>query len=168
MPRVLFVHHRPHLGGAVTSLSLLVSALDNRWEAHAVVPEGPAAELLRSSGVTVHPAPVPVFTHTWDVQYHGLRWLVLGRELVSAPAHVAAMRKALREIEPSIVHINDSVMLLSGRAGVAGRDSRRLAPPIFARPRRARPEEPLDLQADRPRTARPRSRSTRTSPRPST
>jgi glycosyltransferase involved in cell wall biosynthesis len=114
MPRVLFVHHRPQLGGAVTSLSLLASALDNRWETHAVVPEGPAAELLRRSGVTVHPSPVPVFTHTWDVQYYGLRWLVLGRELVSAPAHVAAMRKALREIQPSVVHINDSVMLSSG------------------------------------------------------
>ena len=81
MPRVLYVHHRPQPSGAVRSLALLVGALGPAWDAHVLVPDGPAATVLAAAGATVHRGPVPAFTHTWDVQYHGLRWLVLGREL---------------------------------------------------------------------------------------
>ena len=77
MPRVLFVHHRPQASGAIRSLALLIAALDERWEAHVLVPAGAAAAVLAEAGATVHTGPVPAFTHTWDVQYRGLRWLVL-------------------------------------------------------------------------------------------
>jgi glycosyltransferase involved in cell wall biosynthesis len=116
VPPVLFVHHRPHPGGAIRSLALLASALDSRWELHALVPEGPSANILREVGVTVHPAPVPAFTHTWDVQYRGLRWAVLGRELASLPMHLSRLRQVLREVRPALAHLNDGVMLATGAA----------------------------------------------------
>jgi glycosyltransferase involved in cell wall biosynthesis len=115
MPRVLFVHHRPQPSGAVRSLALLIGALGREWEPHALVPGGGAARLLEDAGATVHTGPVPSFTHTWDVQYHGLRWLVLGREALSLPAHVRRLGGILRDIRPELVHLNDSVLLASGR-----------------------------------------------------
>ena len=114
MPRVLFVHHRPQASGAVRSLALLVAALDERWEAHVLLPAGGAATLLADAGATVHTGPVPAFTHTWDVQYRGLRWLVFVREALSVPGHARRLRRLLRELEPAVVHLNDSVMLASG------------------------------------------------------
>jgi glycosyltransferase involved in cell wall biosynthesis len=121
LPRILFVHHRPQLGGGIRSLSLLVSELDAEWEPHAIVPEGPSADLLRAAGAVVHPAPVPAFTHTWDVQYRGWRWLVLARELAWTPRHVWTLRKVLRQVRPSVVHLNDSVMLASGAVAAHAR-----------------------------------------------
>ena len=114
MPRVLFVHHRPQASGAVRSLALLIQALDDRWEPHVFVPAGAAASVLAEAGATVHTGPVPAFTHTWDVQYRGLRWLVLVREALSFPGHARRLARLLRELDPAIVHLNDSVMLASG------------------------------------------------------
>jgi len=104
----------------VRSLALLAGALDDSWELHALAPRGPAARVLACSGVRVHEAPVPAIVHTWDAQYHGLRWLVLGRELSLVPAHTRALRRALREIRPAIVHMNDSVAIAS--AAIAARE----------------------------------------------
>jgi glycosyltransferase involved in cell wall biosynthesis len=122
MRRALFVHHRPQPSGAARSLALLIGALGDDWQAHVLVPGGGAAELFEQAGATVHRAPVPAFTHTWDVQYRGLRWLVAVRELLWVPAHRRALRKLLRELQPALVHLNDSVLLASGavahRAGV--------------------------------------------------
>ena len=115
MPRVLYVHHRPQASGAVRSLALLVGALDPAWDAHVLVPDGPAATVLADAGATVHRGPVPAFTHTWDVQYHGLRWLVLGRELVSVPGHLRRLGGLLETLRPDVVHLNDGVLLASGR-----------------------------------------------------
>ena len=115
MPRVLYVHHRPQASGAVRSLALLVGALDPAWDAHVLVPDGPAATVLAAAGATVHRGPVPAFTHTWDVQYHGLRWLVLGRELVSVPGHRRRLGGLLETLRPDVVHLNDAVLLASGR-----------------------------------------------------
>lgn len=114
MPRVLFVHHRPQASGAVRSLALLISALDERWEPHVLVPGGDAAAVLADAGATVHTGPVPAFTHTWDVQYGGLRWLVFVREALFFPGHARRLRQLLGQLEPAIVHLNDSVMLASG------------------------------------------------------
>ena len=113
MPRVLFVHHRPQPSGAARSLALLIEALDAEWEAHVLVPDGGAAKLFADAGATVHRAPVPAFTHTWDVQYRGLRWLVALREGLWLPAHARSLNRLLRGLRPTVVHLNDSVLLAS-------------------------------------------------------
>jgi glycosyltransferase involved in cell wall biosynthesis len=114
VPRVLFVHHRPQPSGAVRSLALLIEGLDRRWEPHVLVPAGPAARVLEEAGATVHTGSVPAFTHTWDVQYRGLRWLVLAREALALPRHARRLRRLLREVNPAVVHLNDSVLRASG------------------------------------------------------
>ena len=70
--------------------------------------------MLADAGATVHTGPVPAFTHTWDVQYRGLRWLVFVREALSLPGHARRLRRLLRELDPDVVHLNDSVLLASG------------------------------------------------------
>ncbi|MBA3841448.1 MAG: glycosyltransferase family 4 protein [Actinobacteria bacterium] len=113
MPIVLFVHHRPQPSGAARSLALLIGALGAEWDAHVLVPGGGAAEIFAEAGATVHRAPVPAFTHTWDVHYHGLRWLVALRELAAVPPHARALSRLLHELKPDVVHLNDSVMIAS-------------------------------------------------------
>jgi glycosyltransferase involved in cell wall biosynthesis len=109
--RVLYVHHRPQLGGAPASLVQLIRNLDRRFEPHVYVPEGPAARFFAEAGATVHTGPVSTFSHTWDSPYERARWLVLSRELVNLPGHVLRLRRLLKEIPFSIVHLNDSPLL---------------------------------------------------------
>src|SRR5207237_133869 len=76
---ILYVHHRPQLGGAPSSLAQLIAQLDPRFEPHVFCPSGPAAELFAAAGATVHTGDVSIFAHAWDSPSEGLRWLVLGR-----------------------------------------------------------------------------------------
>lgn len=112
--RVLYVHHRPQLGGAPASLAGLIRELDPRFEPHVFCPEGPAADLFRDVGATVHTGPVAIFSHAWDSPYGGLRWIVLGREAAALPTHIARLRSVLRSQHFPIVHLNDSPLLPAG------------------------------------------------------
>jgi len=109
--RILFVHHRPQLGGAPSSLAHLIRHLDPRFEAHVLAPGGPAARLFEEAGANVHRAPVSIFAHVWDNPYHGLRWLVVGRELTALPRHIVRLRSVMRRYQFPIVHLNDSPLL---------------------------------------------------------
>jgi glycosyltransferase involved in cell wall biosynthesis len=108
---ILYVHHRPQLGGAPSSLAHLIRHLDPRFEPHVFCPEGPAAELFADAGAIVHPGEVSIFAHAWDSPYEGLRWLVLGREVASLPAHVRQLDRLMREHRFPLVHLNDSPLL---------------------------------------------------------
>jgi glycosyltransferase involved in cell wall biosynthesis len=115
MPRVLFVHHRPQPSGAARSLALLIEGLGDEWETHVLVPDGGAARLFERVGARVHRGPVPAFTHTWDVQYQGLRWLVAAREAAWLPSHRRQLLRILSDSQPDVVHLNDVVQVASGR-----------------------------------------------------
>jgi glycosyltransferase involved in cell wall biosynthesis len=108
---VLYVHHRPQLGGAPASLAELIRHLDSRYEPFVLCPDGPAAELFESVGATVFRGPVSIFSHAWDSPYEGLRWLVLGREVAALPSHVRTLEGLLRRRNFPIVHLNDSPLL---------------------------------------------------------
>ncbi|HZT15335.1 MAG TPA: glycosyltransferase family 4 protein [Gaiellaceae bacterium] len=108
---VLYVHHRPQLGGAPSSLAQLIRHLDPRFEPHVFCPEGPAAELFAEAGAQVHTGPVSIFAHAWDSPYEGLRWLVLGREISSLQPHVRQLARLMREHRFPLVHLNDSPLL---------------------------------------------------------
>lgn len=110
---VLFVHHRPQLGGAPSSLAELIRNLDPLYEPHVLGPQGAAAELFESVGAHVHHGSVPIFSHGWDNPYSGVRWLVLGREVASVRRHVRQLTALMREHRFPIVHLNDSPLLLS-------------------------------------------------------
>jgi glycosyltransferase involved in cell wall biosynthesis len=109
---ILYVHHRGELGGAPASLAQLIEGLDReRFEPHVYCPPGPAAELFRRSGATVHIGPVSAFTHIWASTYHGLRWLLFVRELARLPGHVVRLRRVLDSGRFALVHLNDSPLL---------------------------------------------------------
>jgi glycosyltransferase involved in cell wall biosynthesis len=108
---ILYVHHRPQLGGAPSSLAQLIHHLDPRFEAHVFCPEGPAAELFTEAGAVVHTGDVSIFAHAWDSPYEGLRWLVLGREIASLPAHLRQLDSLMRQHRFPLVHLNDSPLL---------------------------------------------------------
>ena len=117
------MHHRSELGGAPTSLSYLIRELDrDRYEPHVFCPKGPAAELFRSVGATVHTGPVATFTHIWASTYSGRRWLLFGHELSRLPAHLGAFHRVLRRHQYGIVHVNDSPLVaaavLARQAGI--------------------------------------------------
>jgi glycosyltransferase involved in cell wall biosynthesis len=121
---ILYVHHRPQLGGAPSSLAQLIAQLDPRFEPHVFCPEGPAAELFASAGATVHTGDVSIFAHAWDSPYEGLRWLVLGREVAALPAHLRQLERLVRSHRFPLVHLNDSPLLAA--AWVAHRNGARV------------------------------------------
>lgn len=108
---ILYVHHRPQLGGAPSSLAQLIANLDERFEPHVFCPEGPAAELFSRVGATVHTGDISIFAHVWDSPYEGLRWLVLSREVAALPPHVRQLERLMREHRFPLVHLNDSPLL---------------------------------------------------------
>ena len=108
---ILYIHHRPQLGGAPSSLAYLIGNLDPRFEAHVYVPPGAAADMLASVGATVHTGRVAIFAHTWDRPYRGRLWLLLGRELLSLASHLIALNALMRRRRFPIVHLNDSPLL---------------------------------------------------------
>ena len=108
---VLYVHHRPQLGGSPTSLAALIRHLDRRFEPHVFCPEGPSADLFRAEGAIVHTGPVAMFSHSWDNPYAGVRWLLLGREVVARAPHVRRLDALLRRKGFPIVHLNDSPLV---------------------------------------------------------
>ncbi len=121
---ILYVHHRPQLGGAPSSLAQLIRHLDDRFEPHVFCPEGPAAELFAEAGATVHTGDVSIFAHAWDSPYEGLRWLVLGREVAALPPHLRQLERLMRAHRFPIVHLNDSPLLAA--AWVAHRNGAKL------------------------------------------
>src|SRR5437588_493067 len=112
---ILYVHHRPQLGGAPSSLAQLIANLDQRFEPHVFCPEGPAADLFAAAGATVHTGDVSIFAHAWDSPYEGLRWLVLGREIAALPPHLRQLTRLMRQHRFPLVHLNDSPLLAAAR-----------------------------------------------------
>jgi glycosyltransferase involved in cell wall biosynthesis len=140
---ILFVHHRPELGGAPTSLVYLIERLDrSRFEPHVFCPWGPVAELFEGAGAIVHRGRVAGFTHIWASTYAGRRWALLGRELLRLPGHVKDFRATLDAAPFALVHLNDSPLVaaawLARRAGIPVVWHLRSALPEHEGPRRSR------------------------------
>jgi glycosyltransferase involved in cell wall biosynthesis len=120
---ILFVHHRPELGGAPTSLVYLIERLDRtRFEPHVFCPDGPVAALFEDAGSVVHRGRVAGFTHIWASTYAGRRWALLARELLRLPGHLTDFSATLRSRDFVLVHLNDSPLVaaawLARRAGI--------------------------------------------------
>jgi glycosyltransferase involved in cell wall biosynthesis len=111
---VLYVHHRPELGGAPTSLFHLLCGLDrDRYRPVMLCPRGAAAALFASAGVPVYKGPISTFTHVVTSTYHGLRWGMLARELARAIPHAWAVAHLVRHERVSLVHLNEGNLLLA-------------------------------------------------------
>lgn len=110
--KILYVHHRPELGGAPVSLAGLISSLDrSRFEPYVYCPPGPASQLFSRAGAQVINGPTAMFTHIWASHYTGLRWLLFGRELSHLPRAYQHFSRLLRERDFDLVHLNDSPLV---------------------------------------------------------
>jgi glycosyltransferase involved in cell wall biosynthesis len=111
--RILFIHHGQGLGGAPTSLLLIIKNLDQtKYEPHVLfLHDGDAMALFRDEGVTVHgPVGWSDFSHTvvwWYRWYHVMHLLraIIGYIAVSWRG---VAQRYFNEIKPDIVHLNTS------------------------------------------------------------
>ena len=117
--------------------SQLIRELDRTVRSPRLLPAGPAAELFREAGATVHTGPVAGFTHIWASTYRGRRWLLFLRELVRLPAHLSGLGRTLT----GSLRARPLQRLAADPGGLARTPSRRagrLAPALGSRRRGAR------------------------------
>jgi glycosyltransferase involved in cell wall biosynthesis len=111
---VLYVHHRPELGGAPTSLYQLLRTLDRRrFRPVVLCPGGETAALFEKADVPVHRGPISTFTHIVTSTYHGLRWAMLARECLWAVQHARLVARLVRQERARLVHLNEGNLLLA-------------------------------------------------------
>ena len=111
--RVLYIHHLGVLGGASTSLLMLLREIAKRETVHCRVlcAKGPYAEKLRAEGFEVHTIPISGFYHLPGNTYRGFRWLLFLRELGLLVPHIVALMRHLRAFKPDLVHLNEAVLI---------------------------------------------------------
>jgi glycosyltransferase involved in cell wall biosynthesis len=120
---VLYIAHTAAVSGAGLSLRLLLEHFPpGAINATALCPPGPLVGQLRAKGVVVQPIPgVSMFLSAEGIPLRGLRLLELLRT-VWHMRHGGAIRRAIAQIEPDVVHLNDRGMLhaarIARRAGV--------------------------------------------------
>lgn len=120
--RVLYVMHTAGLGGSGASLRYLLRHFPPGTVAPTVVcPPGPAAASLLSDGVPVHPIPgVSMLLSIAGIPLRGRRLLELARTIWFM-RYGQVLRRAIEEIRPDVVHLNERGMLHAARiAHVAG------------------------------------------------
>jgi glycosyltransferase involved in cell wall biosynthesis len=122
--RVLYVMHTAAPDGSSTSLLYLIAHLPrDAIEPVVVSPEGPVADALRRSGVTVVPIGGVSMLHSIaGMPLRGWRLIELGRTALNL-RHGRALRAAIEAVRPDIVHLNERGMLqaavIARRSGAA-------------------------------------------------
>ncbi len=121
--KVLYVMHTPSPGGAGRSLRYLIEHFSpGEVEATALCPPGPIVDQLRAVGAQVRSIPgVSMFHSAEGISLRGLRLFELLRT-VWHMWHGGVIRRAIAEVRPDVVHLNDRGMLhaarIARRAGV--------------------------------------------------
>jgi glycosyltransferase involved in cell wall biosynthesis len=121
--RVLYVLHTSATSGAGLSLRYLIESLPpGSVSAMALCPPGPIADQLGSVGVDVRVIPgVSMLVSAEGIPLRGLRLLELLRTMWHM-RHGGAIRRAIVDHRPDVVHLNDRGMLhaagIAKRAGV--------------------------------------------------
>jgi glycosyltransferase involved in cell wall biosynthesis len=110
--RVLYVLHTSATSGAGLSLRYLIESLPpGAVAAAALCPPGPIADQLRGIGVDVRPITgVSMLVSAEGIPLKGLRLLELLRTAWYT-RQAATIRRAIDELRPDVVHLNDRGML---------------------------------------------------------
>lgn len=112
---VLYVHVSGTFGGAGRSLLSLIDAFpEGAVTPHIVTPSGNILGVIESADIPVIPARgISQFDNSALGHYHGVRWLILLREISYLPFTINALRKA-RRMWPNIeiVHLNDITLAI--------------------------------------------------------
>jgi len=121
--RVLYVLHTAAQSGAGRSLAYLIEHFPpGAVEATALCPPGPLVGQLQAIGVEVRPIPgISMFHSAEGIPLRGMRTLELLRTAWHM-RHGRTIRRAIAEVRPDVVHLNDRGMLhaarIARRAGV--------------------------------------------------
>lgn len=113
---VLYIHHSGAFGGASRSLLEMIGALPaGEVIPHLITPKGTVAEMALQQGIPViESGGIAQFDCTRFGYYHGLRWLILLRELWYIPHTVIAMLRAkFLWSGIDLVHVNELTALLA-------------------------------------------------------
>lgn len=119
MRRILYIHHGGGLGGAPLSLFYLLKQLDRTQFEPVVLTlrPGPVVDLYRSIGVETEVLEgVTNFSHTELEWYGGAALWRLPIQLLGYRPSVAALRRAIRERRPDLVHLNSSSLPAAAEA----------------------------------------------------
>jgi glycosyltransferase involved in cell wall biosynthesis len=117
--RILYIHHGGGLGGAPLSLFYLLKQLDRaRYEPIVLTLQpGPVVDMYRSISVETHVLDgVTNFSHTELEWYGGAQLWRLPIQLAGFGPAVAALRRAIRQHGPDLVHLNSSSLPAAAEA----------------------------------------------------
>ena len=119
--RVLYVTHTAARGGCNGSLRYLIENLPaGTVEATVISPEGPAVDAFKAAGARVIVVPgVSILQSIFGAPMRGWRTLEVLRTLWFL-RYGAQIRRAIRQIRPDVVHLNERGMLQA--AWIAHRD----------------------------------------------
>jgi glycosyltransferase involved in cell wall biosynthesis len=114
--KVLYVTHTAARGGCASSLRYLLENLpDGSVDATVISPEGPALAAFRAAGARVIVVPgVSMFQSIHGIQLRGWRLLELLRTAWFM-RYGAPIRRAIRELRPDLVHLNERGMIQAAR-----------------------------------------------------
>ncbi|MGH9307767.1 MAG: glycosyltransferase [Vicinamibacterales bacterium] len=114
--RVLYISHTAGRGGSGGSLRYLIENLPaGAVEATVLAPEGPLLERFRAAGVGIIVIPaISMFQSIYGVPLRGLRTLEVLRTIWFM-RYGGRIRRAIREVRPDIVHLNERGMLHAAR-----------------------------------------------------
>lgn len=114
--RILYLLHSGALAGSAESLCLLLESFPpGSVSATVLCPPGEAQTRLRRTGAAVRSIPGVSMLHSIQgVPLRGLRRLEMARTLWMT-RHGRAIRAAIRETKPAIVHLNERGMLHAAR-----------------------------------------------------
>lgn len=114
--RVLYIHHRPELGGAPTSLLMLLREMAKKpgMTFRVLCPNGPVVDMFRREGFDVRTIPVSGFYHVPGNKYQGLRWLLFLREILRLVPHIAHLIIQINSFKPNVIHLNEAVLIPAG------------------------------------------------------
>lgn len=113
---VLYIHHVGPFGGSSRSLIETVNAFPGgEVKPHVITPAGAAADFFEDAGFSVlRTRGISQFSHGRAGYYHGLRWLILLREIYYSLFTIWAIltaRKRWRDID--LVHVNECTPMLA-------------------------------------------------------
>jgi glycosyltransferase involved in cell wall biosynthesis len=117
--KVVYLDHVARLSGGEIALARALPALLDRVDPHVILGEdGPLAERLRDSSISVEVIPMPASAR--NVRKDTVRLGALSvRSIAASARYVLRLRKRLRELRPDLVHTNSLKSALYG--GVTGR-----------------------------------------------
>ena len=112
LPKVLFIHHCRHSGGASRSLLNFLSSIKEDINIFLLIPRGQLEETLKKENLKfLSILGLAQFDNSEIGHYRGKRWLILIREFIFLFASIFSIFK-LRNYKFSAIHVNEMSLII--------------------------------------------------------